>query len=797
MDDTTYNLQDGYGSSDGETTSNSFLADERGPGDRVEASESTGSAGSGGDSEQEIEMILRPRNVRARSKERHMFDDDDDSSTDSEEEEENRRAMREQDSDSSSSSTESENTQIWVPARNSTTLKVSRSKDQIWLPSSVSNTSMPSLPNGGTSVRNSMVSQSTTGRVETSLVIDPEPCGNGDSGIGNGSPETQSTVEHYPSHTEIRPATPGSMGSLEYRAGLCNGDVQALRNMQEAFRSSLFNILSGLYSIFVIILGAVLPIAEIFAQPVAINFFEAFYIYLYGVSIIFLIYVYAFLLQNATSEYTRKRAQQANNAHTAILEKSRKVSIDSSGSHHTGSFYLRLGAVGFGIGNMLLDGLRFGEFFEMDLSSPCSNILLAVRPMVHLVFTFVQLYFIFLNSKMCIHKYKVLARFGLMHMFATNICVWLRNLMKETLRELQHKAVNTSLTEYLSLQHFTPVHLRDAAGVLKQGAAEAPNYNISTNMTTRNPPILTLLDCQRRDIMGNVVDQAAPYLYPCAVQYSLIGSAILYTIWRNIGKRTSPLSTFYSTIQNNWSPKNKVQTQRPVCDNQRQIVDCQGSTKGLFVGILLLVVTIISMIAFFVLVEKPSYQSIAVIVVHAAEITLHLITAVTVLAAFFRVQDLYFNIKKDIGLDETLLLISLTGVYIFSIFSIVAGYYNTTTYGGTLIVVTGTLQLLESSLLTIFVLNGLRRRSYKPSHEESKPGRELVTFLLVCNIAMWGVNIFQTRRAEVNPVQTDFYGNLLWVIISHISTPLNIFFRFHAAVCLANIWRNAYKVKVK
>ena len=42
---------------------------------------------------------------------------------------------------------------------------------------------------------------------------------------------------------------------------------------------------------------------------------------------------------------------------------------------------------------------------------------------------------------MCIHRYKVLARFGLMHMAATNICVWFRSIVVETLHEIHHHHV--------------------------------------------------------------------------------------------------------------------------------------------------------------------------------------------------------------------------------------------------------------------------------------------------------------------------------------------------------------------
>lgn len=35
-----------------------------------------------------------------------------------------------------------------------------------------------------------------------------------------------------------------------------------------------------------------------------------------------------------------------------------------------------------------------------------------------------------------IHRFKVVARFGLMHVFATNICVWIRTLVLESLKEI-------------------------------------------------------------------------------------------------------------------------------------------------------------------------------------------------------------------------------------------------------------------------------------------------------------------------------------------------------------------------
>ena len=46
-------------------------------------------------------------------------------------------------------------------------------------------------------------------------------------------------------------------------------------------------------------------------------------------------------------------------------------------------------------------------------------------------------------SQMLTHKYRSLARFGLMHMVATNLCVWLENVVKETVRQLDTVANTT------------------------------------------------------------------------------------------------------------------------------------------------------------------------------------------------------------------------------------------------------------------------------------------------------------------------------------------------------------------
>ena len=93
--------------------------------------------------------------------------------------------------------------------------------------------------------------------------------------------------------------------------------------------------------------------------------------------------------------------------------------------------------------------------------------------------------------------------------------------------------------------------------------------------------------------------------------------------------------------------------------------------------------------------------------------------------------------------------------------------------------------LVQTTLQTVFILDASSRFAYTNEQVKKKPGREVVTFLLVCNLAMWAINTLETNRADSHPIQVEFYGgDWAWPIITHVSMPLAIFYRFHSTVCL-------------
>ena len=88
-----------------------------------------------------------------------------------------------------------------------------------------------------------------------------------------------------------------------------------------------------------------------------------------------------------------------------------------------------------------------------------------------------------------------------------------------------------------------------------------------------------------------------------------------------------------------------------------------------------------------------------------------------------------------------------------------------------------------------------RRICATRSQQMAKPGRQLITFLLFANITLWILDTFMTHNWVTQEIQLGFYGLLAWGVISRISLPLMIFYRFHSCVVLVEIWKNTYRTK--
>uniref|UniRef100_A0A0A9Y1V3 Otopetrin-2 n=1 Tax=Lygus hesperus TaxID=30085 RepID=A0A0A9Y1V3_LYGHE len=577
----------------------------------------------------------------------------------------------------------------------------------------------------------------------------------------------------------------------------------------------------------------------------------------------------------------------------------------SQNSNSHGSFFLRVGAIAFGLATMIYNGLEFGAFFEIPFNSSCYQILRGVNPILQMIFTFMQMYFIFMNSRLNIHRFKLIARFGLMHIVATNLCVWIRTLVLESLKEIstyldrknltataippltflqhRHPELNSALAKSSAHAHHIvttmPTTVAKFAGIFERTArtvATTTTKAVTTTIATTLPTIMTttptttratttttmpttmsttkstplpyfirstinpfinsflgqnttsqanmgvhrsfpswdeigdsplapeaLVDqrslssgnCERTNIMGTIVQDSAPYLFPFIIEYSLIGAAVIYVMWRHIGKNPR-----YHGDEDLEHRLEVILSRRAVAMahvQQGGRMDCVGASKGLFFGLLLLVGSLICLILFFVLIHNPQLSLLAIYLADASHCILMILSIFAIIIGFIRIQNLKFRVDEQNDLNDILLRVSAFGLFVYAVFSIISGSLTAMTSEPNLLVtVTGVLAVLQVVLQLLFISDISRRRVHLPEHDRSKPGRQIVTFLLIVNVTMWVIYTFETQKVVANPVQLEFYGFLAWSMVQRITLPLCIFHRFHSAVTLAEIWKTSYKPRI-
>lgn len=275
--------------------------------------------------------------------------------------------------------------------------------------------------------------------------------------------------------------------------------------------------------------------------------------------------------------------------------------------------------------------------------------------------------------------------------------------------------------------------------------------------------------------------RASPYLFPCTVEYSLLAAAMLYKMYHNVG-RIARHTLNVSSLE-----------------LRRRYTDCHKANKGLFLGLFIAVITLIAVSCFFVFDQEFNGSRISSLIYFVTEILLLTLSAFVVIVAFVRFQQLRFVSLEDGEFDSILLVTAYCGICLFNCFLVIAAAQNLEQFGLTAILaLAGSgLVLVQGTMQLVFILDGLRRCADSHDHVHRKPGRELLTFLLLCNLSMWVMNTFAVDHADTVPLYEEFYGTLAWSILSHICIPLIIFFRFHSTVCLSDIWINAYKVRAK
>lgn len=183
-----------------------------------------------------------------------------------------------------------------------------------------------------------------------------------------------------------------------------------------------------------------------------------------------------------------------------------------------------------------------------------------------------------------------------------------------------------------NFQTFSGISHPDSNAILFENLESLDNIYpaaLSSNIATLNSTA-----CGRVDIMGTIVYDSAPYLYPFIIEYSLIGAVVLYVMWKHIGRYPKHLN------DEDLEHRLEVMLSRRAVAMAQQArsgrVDCVGSSKGLFFGLLLLVGALICLILFFVLVRHPQFSLLAIYLADVSHIAVMGFMVLAIIIGFIR-----------------------------------------------------------------------------------------------------------------------------------------------------------------
>lgn len=546
------------------------------------------------------------------------------------------------------------------------------------------------------------------------------------------------------------------------------------RHCKKHSKSNTCNILSSLYGKITVVATAVLVLTEVMENNVPFLFFHGYlYAYLLGGSVVCLMGVYASMMVDKCPALTGGSSQDPECGSTSkerVLLKCSDVSI-----------YLRIGVLVFGIGTLISCGLEIATIFTIP--EPCTDPVNLAMPVLHAFFTFLQMHFLFMNSQRVAKSLGCARHIVLMHLVAANVAVWLRLLLWETSSEWlrQNHVLHSEQTMWPPRALNFTTHAIDERGDHKVYFTSDCLWRLQE--TEEAERMLTLQRCLHNSTIGAIWKKAMPFLSPFIVQYCVLGAVIIYTLWDNFSYCTKG-----SREHRYITPLHRSETDPSGSQGSFRIIDCQGSSKGLFLGLLVLVAGIIVLILFFVL-SNEDMEAETLSAVTTLHCTVQGLSTVATLIGICRVRELHHRRGKMSQLNSLLQGIGVLAVYAYGIFGIVVGASRVLESSEhVLLLLDGAFMVILASLQSLFIQE-VASRGISRKQESRRPGLQIVTFLMFSNLVLWLLETFTNQNHISSQHQLAMFGAISWGIISRVTLPLVIFYRFHSCVFLVEAWR--------
>ncbi|KAM4663487.1 proton channel OTOP2-like [Discoglossus pictus] len=461
-----------------------------------------------------------------------------------------------------------------------------------------------------------------------------------------------------------------------------------------------------------------------------------------------------------------------------------------------GPIWMRGFIVLFGIGTIVMITFRIVNSVSLF---HCENIMRLIQPIIHAIFIIVQTYFLWVSSKHCVQIYTNATRCGLMILLMMNLIIWVIAVTEEARHHM------TEMERFLDLNN--------------------------TKNTSREPEeqIEVFTSCQCNSVC-RILPTAFVYLYPFYIEFNLLAAAMIYIIWKNVGRQIDDNASHHHGL----GPG--VREHIPLC--------------GLISGVSILIIGLLMFILYEMGRENILGHFLSLTTFYYFHvISLFLMSLASLMGSIiFRLDKRSMDNEKNPSrtLDMTLLLGTTLAQYAISYYSIIAMISSTPLQlPHSLTLTYSLLMIIQHSLQNVFIIEGLHRLppnnqlvshgssdcltlqspqegkkhvaisemqvSCVHDHEDPpqtrrmsrratltlnirthlkkrKTLKDIYLFLFLCNIIFWIMPAFGARIRFDNGLEVQFYGFYLWSVITNVCLPFGIFYRMHSAAGLLELY---------
>uniref|UniRef100_A0A8D3DPL2 Otopetrin 3 n=1 Tax=Scophthalmus maximus TaxID=52904 RepID=A0A8D3DPL2_SCOMX len=448
-----------------------------------------------------------------------------------------------------------------------------------------------------------------------------------------------------------------------------------------------------------------------------------------------------------------------------LLWARRQPGISPHKDHHAGGSTVTLVLVLFAAFSLLLYICRIGYLISVSECQPAATLLSAFTEAAFLP---LQTYLLWVHSKDCIHRHKIVTRSGLMLILSADLLLWLNAVTEETI----HQEIELEKEDGLE---FANTNVSEAAAVF------LPSGNWTGCRCSASTACLAFR-------------KGFEILYPFNMEFYLMAGCMVYVMWKNVGRRTT-------------GPGHHA-TQKLTL----RVVYQGGLVYGLVLGGLVLVAGVAVFLLYQVWVSQEQLRLAAFLVFYGYHLAVMPVMSCCSLAGMLvhrlerRAHEGGHNPTRS--LDVLLLVAAALGQLALSYFSLVAALaLGTSGPLGDLDLAYSVLSLLELVLQNIFIIEGLHRHPNLLARKKEKQRRsifkvlylqlhlsvlktdislleEICAFLVLSNIMLWVIPAFGAHPQFENGLGKQFFGFSVWFVLVNLGQPLSVFYRMHSVGAL-------------